>query len=217
MLDQSAVLGQIDTLLNEYRQMEAASIYDDLSDLKSGVEQLVVRCQAAVDRLTVRTGSHRAEADATKAHAAIQRLPLLIGVLAAMRADIEAGWLVSVEEVLHAETFADFIEMARELHSKGYKDAAAVIAGSVLEAHLRLLCAKVGASPSSPGGTPKKAEAMNSELAGANVYNKLQQKQVTAHLGLRNSAAHGEYGNYQAADVANMIAGVEQFILTNPA
>jgi hypothetical protein len=58
---------------------------------------------------------------------------------------------------------------------------------------------------------------MNAELAGANVYNKLQQKQVTAHLGLRNSAAHGEYGDYSAAEVANMVAGVEQFVLGNPA
>lgn len=49
------------------------------------------------------------------------------------------------------------------------------------------------------------------------IYNKLQQKQVTAHLGLRNSAAHGQYGDYSVADVSNMIAGVEQFLRTNPA
>ena len=35
--------------------------------------------------------------------------------------------------------FGDHIEMAAHLLAEGYKDAAAVIAGGVLEAHLRLL------------------------------------------------------------------------------
>jgi len=217
MLDQTVALGQLDGLLNEYHQLRARSKFDDLSDLKPDVERLVVRCQAAVDRLAPRGSSYRAEAEAVKVHVPLRRIPLLVGVLGAMRADIEAGWLASVEELVHAEALSDFIEMSRELHSKGYKDAAAVIVGSVLEAHLRLLCPKNGISPSSPGGAPKKADTINAELAGIGVYNKLQQKQVTAQLGLRNSAAHGEYGDYSAADVANMIAGVEQFVLGNPA
>ena len=38
--------------------------------------------------------------------------------------------------------FADFLEMASELQRKGFKDAAAVIAGSTLEEHLRKLATK---------------------------------------------------------------------------
>jgi hypothetical protein len=41
-----------------------------------------------------------------------------------------------------AEVFTDFIEMAEHLLEQGYKDPAAVVAGSVLEEHLRQLCHK---------------------------------------------------------------------------
>jgi hypothetical protein len=58
---------------------------------------------------------------------------------------------------------------------------------------------------------------MNSELAKNGVYNKLQQKQVTAWLGIRNAAAHGNYNDYAGADVTSLLSGVEQFILSRPA
>jgi len=38
--------------------------------------------------------------------------------------------------------FSDLLEIARELHENGCKDAAAVQAGTALELHLRLLAAK---------------------------------------------------------------------------
>jgi hypothetical protein len=131
--------------------------------------------------------------------------------------DIKTGWLTTVEELLHADTFADFLAMARELNSKGYKDAAAVIAGTVLESHLRLLCDKNGIPTKLPTGKPKTADSMNSELAKGGAYNQLQQKQVTAWLGIRNAAAHGNYGEYAGTEVVNLISGVEQFIVSNPA
>lgn len=66
-------------------------------------------------------------------------------------------------------------------------------------------------------GTPKKADALNSELAAAETYNKLQQKSVTAWLGLRNSAAHGKYTDYGDAHVAALIRDVREFLIRLPA
>jgi hypothetical protein len=146
-----------------------------------------------------------------------ERIRTLIGVLEALREDVKAGWLTTIEELLHADTFADFLARARELNSKGYKDAAAVIAGTVLESHLRLLCDKNGMPTTLPSGGPKKADSMNSELAKSGVFNKLQQKQVTAWLSIRNAAAHGNYNDYAGTDVAGLLSGVEQFILSKPA
>jgi hypothetical protein len=60
----------------------------------------------------------------------------LLGILSALRDDYEAGYLTSIEELIHADLFADFLDMAEELLKKKYKDAAAVITGSVLEEHL---------------------------------------------------------------------------------
>jgi hypothetical protein len=118
-------------------------------------------------------------------------------------------------------TFSNtLLEMASHLVDSGYKDAAAVISGSALEAHLRQLCLKAGLSIEiSAGGDtrPKKADTMNSELAGASVYSKLDQKNVTAWLDLRNKAAHGKYSEYSKEQVVVLITGIRDFITRNPA
>jgi hypothetical protein len=77
--------------------------------------------------------------------------------------------------------------------------------GSSLEAHLRQLCQKTGIPmevKSGGGVTPKKTDRLNADLASGDVYSKLDQKNVTAWLDLRNKAAHGLYDQYSAAQVA---------------
>ena len=138
------------------------------------------------------------------------------GVLGAIRGELAGGWLTAVKFIVSAEVFADFLEMAQHLHENDYKDAAAVIVGSVLEEHLRQLCSKHGISverTNSQGDTvPKKADALNSELAKLGVCSKLDQKSVTAWLGLRNSAAHAKYDDYTAEQVGLMLYGVTEFV-----
>ena len=64
----------------------------------------------------------------------------------------------------------------------------------------------------SSSGSPKKADVMNADLVKAGLYEKLEQKNVTAWLDLRNKAAHGEYDKYTADMVAGLIFGVRGFI-----
>ncbi len=139
----------------------------------------------------------------------------LAGILTALRAAYIAGYLATVTELIHATVFADFIEMAEHLLSEGYKDPAAVIAGSTLEEHLRGLCVKNGI-PVDHAGKAKKADMLNAELSAA-AYSKLDQKSVTAWLDLRNKAAHGKYGEYTSEQVVLMIQGVRDFMARNPA
>jgi hypothetical protein len=122
-----------------------------------------------------------------------------------------------VVELIHADIFTDFLDMADYLMQQGYKDPAAVVAGSVLEEHLRKLCDKYGIPTVKADGKPKTADALNSELASANVYSKLEQKSVTAWLDLRNKAAHGKYTEYDQDQVASLIRGVREFAIRNPA
>jgi hypothetical protein len=68
------------------------------------------------------------------------------------------------EYVIHGTVFADFLDMAQHLLDNGYKDAAAVIAGSSLESHLRHLCSKHGVDADTPDGKHKKADRINAEL-----------------------------------------------------
>ena len=114
-----------------------------------------------------------------------------------------------------AEVFADYMEMAEYLLESGYKDPAAVIAGSTLEEHLRQLCRKNGipiVRQKDGKDVPLKADQLNSNLTKAEVYSTLDQKQVTAWLDLRNKAAHGEYGEYNADQVKGMITGITEFM-----
>ena len=148
-------------------------------------------------------------------------MPPIVGIVKALLADVNAGHLQSLVELVHGETFADFLEMAQHLLEASYKDAAAVIAGSALEAHLRTLCVKAGVPTEvmKPDGSKvaKKADLMNSDLAGQDVYSKLDQKNITAWLDLRNKAAHGKYGEYQVDQVSLLVASVRDFLTRVPA
>jgi hypothetical protein len=140
------------------------------------------------------------------------------GILKAAKDEINKGWFVTVKGIISAEIFSDFLEMADYLLSEGYKDAAAVMFGSVLEEHLRQLCNKHGIPIEiikNGKKEPKKAATLNDELAGKSVYNKLDQKQVTAWLDLRNKAAHGKYNGYEKEQVELMHQGVMDFMSRN--
>ncbi len=109
------------------------------------------------------------------------------------------------------------VALASELYERGYKDAAAVIAGSTLEAHLRKLAAKVNIPTERGTDFPRKADALNNALAGVGTYNRLQQKGVTAWLDLRNRAVHGRYSEYDVAQVSALIRDVSEFLTRYPA
>jgi hypothetical protein len=217
ILDVDEVLKQLDSVLAEYRALRERAKYDDLSDLGTGLDRIVTRLNAAVERVAPAGTSYRKEAATYLGQAPHVRLNPLVGIVGALRDDIAAGWLTSVTELLHADTLDDFLEMSDELLGSGYKDAAAVITGTVLESHLRLLASKHGISTTSANGSPKRADTLNAELVGNGVYNKLQQKLVTGWLGLRNAAAHGNYGYYTAEQVTALIPAVRGFVAANPA
>lgn len=140
------------------------------------------------------------------------------GILTSIKTEIDEGFLLSIKGILSAEIFTDFIEMAEHLLRENYKDPAAVMIGSVLEEHLRQLSTKNGITitvEKSGRDIPKKADTLNSELVKADVYNKLDQKNVTAWLDLRNKAAHGHYTEYSKEQVELMLQSVMDFMTRN--
>ncbi len=139
------------------------------------------------------------------------------GMLEALRNDYESGYLQTVSELIRADIFGDFLEMADYLLEQNYKDPAAVVTGSVLEAHLRKLCGKHSIDVVKADGTPKKSDTLNAELTAAEAYSGLDQKSVTAWLGLRNKAAHGQYSEYTKEQVTLMLQGVRDFGSRYPA
>jgi hypothetical protein len=158
---------------------------------------------------------HYADFDHSAAGNTIPTWQRAVSIIKVIREEIQAGWLQSTRALIAADLFADFLEMADYLLSEKYKDAAAVMVGSVLEEHLRFLCDNRGIAINARRGgklEPNKADFLNAELAKAGAYNKLDQKQITAWLDLRNKAAHGHYGEYDQGQVQNMMDGVRNFL-----
>jgi hypothetical protein len=139
-----------------------------------------------------------------------------IGIIKAAKSEIESGWLISLKGIVSAEVFTNFLEMAEYLLAEGYKDASAVMIGSVLEQHLKELAVKNDIDITRVDGVGNvihlKADFLNAELAKANVYGKLDHKNTTAWLDLRNKAAHGNYDYYNIEQVRIMSHGVCEFI-----
>lgn len=219
ILDSETVAAQVDPLISKVQASATRSDYGWFfrgSDAET--RGLFTRMLAVIERLTPAGSAYRQQAEDVRndRHHVSRTILSLAGVLEAIRDDYAAGYLRSIEEVIHADVFADFLDMANELHEKGYKDPAAVIAGSVLEEHLRKLATAHGITVES-SGRPHRADRVNADLVKAEVFNKLVQKQVTAWLDLRNKAAHGEYDQYDAGQVAALIRDVRDFMIRHPA
>jgi hypothetical protein len=101
--------------------------------------------------------------------------------------------------------------MGEHLLKGGYKDAAAVIIGSVLEDSLRKLCDMNGIKTVNDKGKNLTIEPLNVELAKSEVYNQLIKKQITSWADLRNNAAHGHFEEYDNSQVQNMLQFVTTF------
>ncbi len=132
----------------------------------------------------------------------------LLPVIKATYDDLKNGFLITFKQIVQAEVFDSELEQAKSLLESGYKNAAAVIAGVVLETAIKELCLNNGIDIER-----KRLTQLNDDLAKASVYNKLQQKQITALADIRNNAAHGNYDEFTKEDVERMINDIERFIL----
>ena len=216
-------LNQIDELKMEYTILKARANYDDLSDLPiDRILSLRTRIVTSIIRITGKNSEYYIKIKDINDRTDINdydKLKYFMGPLDALYQDIQNDYIKTLSELIHGDVFSDYLDMAGYLLNESYKDAAAVIAGSTLEEHLRKLCQKSGLSTQNQvisGSKPKKADVLNSDLARQNIYTKSEQKQVTAWLGIRNDAAHGNYGKYSDEEVKLLIMGLRDFFIRNP-
>jgi hypothetical protein len=219
-LNTAALIAQIDRVLARYDEARATSRDDSLKGQPYALHlELVTGLVAVIDRLAPPNSEYRRNLKTLLDRYGPDNsylVGVLPGLVRALRADLLAGDLQTVQELVHAEVFAEFLEMAEHLLDQGFKDPAAVLVGGVLEEHLRKLCDRHDIG-SIENGRPKKAERMNTELAAVAVYSKLDQKSVTAWLDLRNKSAHGRYDEYAKEQVDVMLNGVRDFVSRTPA
>jgi hypothetical protein len=222
-----AAIAQLERVLSLYEDLQIQADHQDLSGdglLESEHHKVIAHARAAIERISGPGSSYLRQAESILENLNRgwigHKVIAIMGVVESLLADTQAGYLDTLAELLHAEVFGDLIEMAQHLLDEGYKDPAAVIVGGALEAHLRRLCERNSVeieSASDRGVRPKKADQINSELAAASVYSKLDQKNVTAWLDLRNRAAHGRFDEYSREQVLLFLSGVRDFITRHPA
>jgi hypothetical protein len=137
-LDQKAIIKQIDDILakcNQTRPGESGMAY-------AMTVSAIRRLSPPGSIYAASLKGHEAALSTHQQGYIYMGFDAAVGMLQALRTEYEAGYLQSVVELVHADIFADFLEMAHHLLEQGYKDPAAVVTGSVLESHLHKLCDK---------------------------------------------------------------------------
>jgi hypothetical protein len=98
----------------------------------------------------------------------------LIGILKALRADIEEGYPTTFEEDMHADVFSDFLSMGDSLVADNFVLLAVIVAGAALESHLSALVDRNGVRLAGRG-KHKRATPLNDDLAKQGVYRTAEQ------------------------------------------
>ncbi|MFJ7189710.1 hypothetical protein [Streptomyces bacillaris] len=209
------MLKQLDELLERADALLKEDIRPGAGEMTE-VTILANRLEAAITRLTTTDSVYRDQLKRASRKTDGLRFFAALQVAYALQEDLRAGWTETVVELVHADTYSDYLEMAEGLLAKGYKDAAAVITGTSLEVHVRALCVKHGVT-TTVADKPKKADTMNADLKKAGAYGGLRQKQLTAWMDLRNKAAHGDYDTFTVDDARQFIDGVRSFMMNHPA
>ncbi len=185
----------------------------------------ITRYASAIDRLAPpRSRYHKMADDALTRHDpprnSRQTAERLKAILYALKEDLNESLLRSTEELIHSDLLSDFLEMAIRLIEDGFKDPAAVLAGTVLAEHLRRMCGKyeIELGQERDGKTfPKNVESMIEDLYSFQVFPSDRQRALKAWNKIRIKALLGEKEAFTTEQVINMISGMRTFIADYPA
>lgn len=125
-----------------------------------------------------------------------ERVNEVTSILVRLQSDIEAGLLGSITDRATGETFDNFLDHAEEYLKVDRKNEAAVIAGVVFEDTIRRICAK--------NGIPEdkvKLDDLISILTKEEVITNNKAKRARQAAGLRTSAAHARWDEFDRGDV----------------
>jgi len=214
-MNQTYFITQIEEVIKEYEAIDFQG-----RSVEQKVKTVITKAKAAVARITGLSSEYYKDTISTLESTRIHSSSIgsqVIGILRALKSDLEKGYLKSLNQLIQADIFSDYLEMAEHLLENGFKDPAAVLIGSTLENHIRELSRRnnldIVTIKSNGDIIAKSADTMNQGLAKAGIYSSGYQKQITAWFGLRNAAAHGKYSEYSESQIKLMLEGVRQFIL----
>jgi hypothetical protein len=218
--DATAIVSALNAVISEVRT--AARQFQGDSGLavleipnRDIANRLHMRCLSAIERFAP-PGSYYHKRAAQYASNSSGTLTLA-AILEALRDDYKSGGMQTVTELVHAALFDDFLDMAAELNEKGFHGPAAVLAGCVLEEHLRKLAEKAAIPLRDERDRPKSVETLGTELVKQSVISEPRRKIISGWYGQRTEGAHGRFTNVVPEEVPRTIEGIRDFVATYPA
>jgi hypothetical protein len=132
----------------------------------------------------------------------------VLGILQAIRSEIEKDHLKTVTQLVKAETLTDLLEQGEHLFDNGYHLAAGVIGRAVLEEHLRSICDSLECAPEKERPT---LNDFNQSLYKVDHYNKIKMKQIDTLAAIGNEAAHNKPG-LNATDIKKLLTDLPSIL-----
>jgi hypothetical protein len=146
------------------------------------------------------------QSEAPQNYAYDTRLKVYLGVLSAIRSEIEMGLTGNLRREIEGEVFADFVTLAKRSLEEN-KDVAAVLASSALEDALKRLGIQNGLDVENKD----MSEVINA-LKTKGLIKGAQGKILSSYIQLRNKAFHAEWNNIEKPEISSMIGFTEQFL-----
>ncbi len=220
-MDLEQILNELDAILSKYREISGMDNGRPSAGLAGReIGPLITKAISTVRKIS---GS---ESDYTLAITAVageqedvpDRTGLVFGVLKALRDDIRHGRFQPVADPVYfdAPAFAGFLNVAMQQLSRGDVKAAAVLAGSTLETHLRKLAVKNGLDIEDEQGNALPVAQVVLEMTENGVFGSDELQRVEEWLAVRKAASAGEAGQISEEQVHTMIAGISAFLTRNP-
>jgi hypothetical protein len=223
-IDNAALIKEIDALVGEGRRLEATFVQAGYTGRTSEEPQERLRAfftmaRAAVERICTANSTYFADLPRTPEIVSAfgwsdSWVATVLGVLVALRNAIKDGYLVSLENRLRANVYDDFLVQAEELLKAGYHVAAMVLAGGVLEDHLRKLCEARSLGWTGNGSLSKYNDLLRDK---PNAYDTATWRRIQSIGDDRNKAAHGQGEQVKREDVADHLKYVHRLLADRPA
>lgn len=131
----------------------------------------------------------------------------LLGLLESVAEEMKHGLMRKAEYVFVASTFDDFLEHAAEYHKSGKKIEAAVLASAVFEDAVRRLCGKMSIEQAG-----RALDNLIDDLTKTGAVTPVKAKRWKSYAGIRNSALHAQWDDFDIRDVGEMIKGTRDII-----
>jgi len=132
----------------------------------------------------------------------------MLGVLKSLKETIDNDLLVTIEDIIFAESFSNLIEQSEYLFSQNYFLAAGILCRAVLEEKLRNLsnqnnCLFTKSRPT--------LNDYNTELYKISFYDKIIFKNIEYLISIGNNAAHNQ--PISKDDIDKLLNGVKDLLL----